>query len=50
MSINRKERLIQNLASSILFDNSAQLSIVQKIINEDIVAIESEKEEKQERE
>lgn len=50
MEINRKDRLIQNLASSILLDNSVQLLTIQKVIKEDIDAIESENKEKQERE
>ena len=44
------ERLIQNLASTILFDNTAQLVNLQKVIKEDIDAIESENKEKNERE
>lgn len=50
MEINRKDRLIKNLASSILLDNNIQLLAVQKVIKEDIDAIESENKEKQERE
>ena len=51
MEINRKERLIQNLASSVLLDNTLEILSTQKTIKEDIDAIKSEKtKEKQERE
>ena len=50
MKINRKDRLIKNLASITLMDNSLQILSIQKIIKEDIDAINSENKEKQERE